>query len=409
MANIKLYPERRRSPKTGEIKTINVPIILSFSYEGARLMLPTGEHVDLNKWDEKKQKVKLQVSGSLEINNNLEALKERIQKLYREAKISNIPVTNEYIKNKLNNTNSTHKTIYQYFDEFMEDNINKFSLGTKKKLYSNLNHLKKFSQQTKFKLEFDALDDRFCKMYINYFFKINHVNNTIAKNIKNLKWFLNWATDKGYNKNLSFRKFKVEQYKGVIISLNSNELKALLDYRPASKSLEYVKDVFCFGCFTGLRYSDLAQLRPEHIKGDYIQIRTIKTNSDTTIPLIDITQNILDKYKNFPMQTCLPVISNQKMNDHLKVLGQLIGLDEEFTIYRYRGKDRIELKVKKYEKLSTHVARKTFISLAFRSGMPTDIIKNISTHKSDEVFSLYNNISNDHKREMMKKSFDIFV
>lgn len=409
MASIKLYVERRKDKKTGEVRIKNVPIVLSFSYEGARLMLLTGEKIDVNKWDVKKQRVKTQVNGAIQINHNLEALKEKVMKLYREAKLREINVTNEYLKTRIKGQKSVKKSVYEYFEEFLEDNYDHFSVETTKKLKSNLNHLVKFSKQKKYKVEFDSIDDRFCKMYVKYFYELGHTNNTIAKSIKNLKWFLKWASSKGYNQNMKYLEFKVQQYKTKIISLSIDEVKQLINYSPTNIRLQQVKDVFLFACFTGLRYSDVSRLNHSHIKDGYIELRTQKTNSDVSIPLVTVTNEILNRYEDYPMDTVLPIISNQKMNKYLKELGELAGLDEEITIYKYRGKDVIEQRFKKYEKLSCHIARKTFISIAFRMGMSTDIIKSISTHKSDDVFQLYNDIKKEHKSEQMNKIFDLIV
>lgn len=405
MANVRLYVEKRKDKKTGDIKLKNVPIFISFSYEGARLMYPTGERVDIKNWDAKNQRVKTQVSGAMEINHYLNSLREKIYKIYREAKIQDISVTNAYLKQRLKPNNSVKKNVTEYFDQFILENHDRFTLETKKKLKSNLNHLKKFSTTKNFKLEFDALDDRFFRLYVDYFYSLNHTNNTIAKTIKNLKWFLNWCSENNFNKNMSYKKFRVQEYKGAIVSLSIAELKRIIDLKGLSKRLDQVRDMFVFGCHTGLRFSDLKQLKKEHVFGDYLKLRTLKTDADVTIPLVQKSKEIIEKYSNFPMNSLLPPISNQKMNEYLKEIGRLAELNDEITIYTYRGRDRIETRFKKFEKLTSHVARKTFISIAFRQGMSSEMIKSISTHKSDEVFSLYNNISDQHKLEKVSKVF----
>jgi integrase len=406
MSYVKYYPEKRKNKETGELKTKNVPIFLSFSYDGSRLMYPTGEKIDLKYWNSKTQRVKSQVSGALEINNYLDKIKEKVLKIYREARIQDVSVTNAYLKHQLKPSSSIKKNVAEYFDQFILENQNRFTIETTKKLKSNLNHLKRFSASRHFKLEFDALDEKFFRMYLDYFYSLNHTNNTISKTIKNLKWFLNWCYENGYNKNLTFKKFKVQEYKGVIISLSMEELRRIMELKGLSKRLDQVRDVFVFGCHTGLRYSDLIQLKKEHVIGDYIKLRTIKTDSDVTIPIVNASRKIIDKYSSYPMSNLLPKISNQKMNQYLKEIGELAEIDEEIVIYTYRAKERIETKFKKFEKLTCHVSRRSFISIAFRNGMPTELIKSVSTHSSDEVFSLYNNISDDHKAHSMNIIFN---
>ena len=105
-----------------------------------------------------------------------------------------------------------------------------------------------------------------------------------------------------------------------------------------------VRDVFLFQCFTGLRYSDVFNLRRSDIKGDHIEVTTVKTSDSLIIELNNHSKAILDKYKDvaFEDDKVLPVITNQKMNDYLKELAELAGIDEPVRQTYYRGNERID-------------------------------------------------------------------
>jgi integrase len=158
-------------------------------------------------------------------------------------------------------------------------------------------------------------------------------NSTVLKQIGFLKWFLRWSMKKGFHQNAAYETFKPKLKKPdkPIIFLTRKEQEQLRDYQiPDSKQyLERVRDVFAFCCFTGLRYSDVYNLRRSDIKDDHIEITTIKTTDYLKIELNKHSRSIHDKYKDVPFKgdKVLPVISNQKMNDYLKELCELAGID----------------------------------------------------------------------------------
>ena len=105
-------------------------------------------------------------------------------------------------------------------------------------------------------------------------------NSTVLKQIGFLKWFLRWSMKKGFHQNAAYETFKPKLKKPdkPIIFLTRKEQEQLRDYQiPDSKQyLERVRDVFAFCCFTGLRYSDVYNLRRSDIKDDHIEITTIR-------------------------------------------------------------------------------------------------------------------------------------
>lgn len=109
-----------------------------------------------------------------------------------------------------------------------------------------------------------------------------------------------------------------------------------------------MRDVFCFCCFTGLRYSDVARLRLSDVKREakppYISIVTKKTTARLHIELNKYALSILDKYKDLelPKGMALPVISNVKMNEHLHEAAEIAGLDEPIRVVSYHGSVRTE-------------------------------------------------------------------
>jgi len=139
------------------------------------------------------------------------------------------------------------------------------------------------------------------------------------------------------------------------------------------KTMVRVRDVFCFCCFTSLRYSDVANLSRSDVRSTFISIVTQKTSNSLKIELNMFSKAILDKYKNvhFPNDKVLPVISNVKMNLHLKDMCEIVGINESRRIICFNGNKRIKEVQKEYKFITTHSGRLTFISNAIFLGIPS--------------------------------------
>ena len=254
------------------------------------------------------------------------------------------------------------------------------------------------------------IDDNFFNRYVAFQRDdLSHRNTTIAKNLKIFKWFMNWATRKGYNKNLAYKDYNPD-LKGTarsqkIIFLTWEELMHLNSLKVKKIYLDQVKDVFCFCCFTGLRYSDVYNLKRSNLKGDTIEITTIKTEDPLIIELNQYSKAILAKYQNVPFKAdkCLPVISNQKFNVYLKELGQEAKFDDPETVVYYKGNERKEVTFPKWKLLSTHVGRKTFVSNAIYFNIPAEVIMSWTGHKDHKVMENYYKVTRKQKRREMDK------
>lgn len=198
-------------------------------------------------------------------------------------------------------------------------------------------------------------------------------NSTIGKQLSFLKWFLRWSFKQGMHSNNAYDTFKpkLKDTQKKIIFLTWEELNRLREFKipPTKQALERVRDVFLFQCFTGLRYSDVYNLRRSDTKGDHIEVTTVKTSDSLIIELNKHSKAILEKYQEveFEHDKALPVITNQKMNEYLKELAELAGINEPVRQTYYKGNERDEV-TPKYALLGTHAGRRTFIYNALALG-----------------------------------------
>ena len=411
--------------KDGVLITENVPIRMRVNFASKRIEFTTGYRIDASKWDADKQRVKNGCSNKLkqsasEINASLLEYYTEIQSIFKRFEVEDVMPTPEQIKKAFN---ALHKPVseepkpktealpcdfFQVFDDFVEDcgRQNNWTDSTFEKFAAVKNHLTNFREG----LTFEFFDERGLNDYISYLRDVKEMRNTtIGKQLSFLKWFLRWAFKKGVHQNNAYDSYKpkLKSTQKKIIFLTWDELNRLREFKiPSNKqALERVRDVFLFQCFTGLRYSDVFNLRRSDIKGDHIEVTTVKTSDSLIIELNNHSKAILDKYKDvaFEDDKVLPVITNQKMNDYLKELAELAGIDEPVRQIYYRGNERIDEVTPKYALLGTHAGRRTFICNALALGIPPQVVMKWTGHSDYKAMKPYIDIADDIKANAMSK------
>ena len=408
--------------KDGVLITENAPIRMRVNFASKRIEFTTGYRIDATKWDADKQRVKNGCSNKLkqsasEINASLLEYYTEIQSIFKRFEVEDVMPTPEQIKEAFN---ALHKPVseepkpkkealpcdfFQVFDDFVEDcgRQSNWMDSTFEKFAAVKNHLTNFREG----LTFEFFDERGLNDYVGYLRDVKEMRNTtIGKQLSFLKWFLRWAFKKGVHQNNAYDSYKpkLKSTQKKIIFLTWDELNRLREFKiPFNKqALERVRDVFLFQCFTGLRYSDVFNLRRSDIKGDHIEVTTVKTSDSLIIELNNHSKAILDKYKDvaFEYDKVLPVITNQKMNDYLK---ELAGIDEPIRQTYYKGNERIDDVTPKYALLGTHAGRRTFICNALALGIPPQVVMKWTGHSDYKAMKPYIDIADDIKANAMSK------
>ena len=411
--------------KDGVLITENVPIRMRVNFASKRIEFTTGYRIDATKWDADKQRVKNGCSNKLkqsasEINASLLEYYTEIQAIFKKFEVEEAMPTPEQIKEAFN---ALHKPaseepktkekvlpcdFFQVFDDFVEDcgRQNDWTDSTYEKFAAVKNHLTNFRDG----LTFEFFDERGLNDYVGYLRDVKEMRNTtIGKQLSFLKWFLRWAFKKGVHQNNAYDSYKpkLKSTQKKIIFLTWDELNRLREFKiPSNKqALERVRDVFLFQCFTGLRYSDVFNLRRSDIKGDHIEVTTVKTSDSLIIEMNNHSKAILDKYKDVPFENdkVLPVITNQKMNDYLKELAEMAGIDEPVRQTYYKGNERIDDVTPKYALLGTHAGRRTFICNALALGIPPQVVMKWTGHSDYKAMKPYIDIADDIKANAMSK------
>ena len=181
-----------------------------------------------------------------------------------------------------------------------------------------------------------------------------------------LNSFIKDAIDDGYLQRNPYKWVNINKdkgSKGLQRHLTPEEFYALKSAKMPTLSLERVKDLFVFQTYTCMSYADLTKFNPTHIKlSRGMKIYTghrQKTSQSFTIPLLPPALDILNKY-----QFSLPLLSNVKYNQYLKVVAQAAHIDKP---------------------ISSHWARHTGATLLLNEGVPMGIISKICGHSSTKI------------------------
>jgi integrase len=417
------------------------PIELIYQVEGQRKYYGTGSIIHPAYWFQNVQaafykdpkvvkkefpaidKAQLWTAKQVEnFNNDLYKFKDIIGEIEQRFELDRIPYTCSMVVNQLKvlKGKKTAKEVrsnllFDFMDEYITANESTRAKGSLSVYKALKSHLEAYQRHTGKKITFDLIDFQFFEMFQSFLISHRKLNNTtVAKQLSTVKTFLNYARVRGIEVGTNYKDFKIKRESLEVIALTNDEFEKLyhLDLS-GNKRLQQVRDVFCFACSTGLRYSDLEQLKREHIKEDEIRLTVKKTKEQLSIPLTPYSTAILNKYKD--QARPLPVISNQKLNQYLKGwdedvkgkvkhnpgLCELAGINEQIEIVRYRGAKREAIVYPKYELIGVHTGRKTFATLSLEKGMSAEEVMSITGHRDYQSFKRYVKVTEQRKKVVM--------
>ncbi len=434
---VNFYLEKRTN-KNGD-----APIRISATIKGARYLTSSGCSISCGKWDAEKQRVK---RGCINANgityNVINARLAKIIELYttyeNECLINSYKPTKqdliELFANKFGRrlkgtlAGKREKKLFDYLHDFTDEmgTRNEWTKATYQKFNALENHLKGFNEN----LSFADITETCLNNFVTYLRnKLDMKNSTIGNQLGFLKWFLRWADMRGYCTENAYKTFtpKLKTAAHSVVFLDWEELMKVYEFAiPANgaevtltnktngktykkivhdaAALKKTRDIFCFCCFTSLRYSDANNLKKADVRdNEKITLTTIKTSDTITIELNKYAKSILDKYRDADFGGyALPRITNQRMNGYLKDLCELCGINQPITKTYYRGNERVDEVFPKYALIGTHTGRRTFICNALMLGIPAEIVMKWTGHSDYKSMKPYIDVTNAAKEKAMQ-------
>ncbi|MBX3045234.1 MAG: site-specific integrase [Candidatus Kapabacteria bacterium] len=385
-------------------------ILISVAWNNQRIRTTLKINIEENLWDIRKQRAKASSKNPRQINDKLDDIRVKMKNYFAESEkeLNRVPtvketktvldaiINNREFKQSKDKNDSKQISFMRVFDLFIEDTTTGARLsGSGKRIKKSTitsyvttkNHLIELSKGKKKELYFDDINDTFFANLTNYLTEKKLANNSQGRLVKIVKTFMHWSLEKGFHNNRTFIKsLKIFDEKTTKIALNKSELEAIENITDLSPRLERTRDMFLTQCYCGLRFSDLINLKPENINFEekIISIYTVKTKDPLIVPITTKLQVILKKYKSK-----FPKISSQKYNEAIKELCQEAGMTDNIQLTYNIGSERIDEIKPKYELISSHTGRRTFITLSLRRGLLEDVIMQVSGHTNKKSFQRY--------------------
>lgn len=415
MANVSFNLLKSKRNKQGEC-----PVMMVLTFAGMRIRKQLKVKAKEKHWSDAKNKIKPPFKGEPDNNYEvynavLDKYQNKVKNIFNDALLNDIKLTKEYVENQLNDKFLSlvrNRHFFEVFTEFTETYKSTKAERTFKKHNTALNFFREFESYTKYELRFDSINLEFFDRLQKYAFiervsnkKTACSDNYFASLVASLKTFLAWAYDRGYNRFEIYKKFKAPERDIDIIYLTFEELMKLNDHTFDNDRLSRIRDIYCFGCFTGLRYSDLKALNASHIQGAVITKTIIKTKEKLKIYLNDFALDILKKYENTPYYP-LPKISEPKFNKLIKDCCKEAGIDKLETVTKYSGGKATVITVPKHELITSHTARKTFTTLSVEDNVNLKVLKSMTGHKKDANFNKYIDIADSFQEKEIDRTWN---
>ncbi|MGJ8685680.1 MAG: tyrosine-type recombinase/integrase [Nonlabens sp.] len=389
--------------------------------KNTRLKYRTSIKILPKDWDFNKGRIRSATPGAFELNVELDQLSSQIIKeAYLAFEKNKFLSKNDY-KNILVKTvdedllvvgGSKVKSLITEFKNHKRRYVTDGTMQEYKTVFKALDEFQKLERKELSLLDFNK---NFYIEFENFLSQKNNpknknrglLNDTIYKYISTLRVFLKWCSENGnnihpYNFEQHKSLFKKKAYNEIVV-LNESEITQLealdLTNHP---SYERVRDLFLFMIYSGQRFSDVKRFSKSDFRDNKWDFISHKTKKQVVVPFNGYIANglrILEKY-NFD----LPKISNQKFNTYLKEVGALAEINTTVRIIRYRGKEEIVIEKAKCKFMSSHMGRRTAVTILIAKNIPLPLVQMITQHSDIRTLMKYNSASMDSLINALNKS-----
>lgn len=400
---------------------------------GDSITLSVGYHVDKtgsnNKkiWDGSRCKANTthgpdKVPAAI-INKALENLETKVfNAFYKFESEDRIPSVEE-LKQTINPSakKTEKKKLSEMINEYVIENsvLRQWGINTTKNINSNLKRLVEVYGDD---ADLDSIGESEYAKLLNFYLSKKIIfkdrekdeiktttgfnNSTINISLRWIRHFINWAVKKNYCTScgiLTYSRY-LKSVRPPVVFLEWDELIKLMELDLSGLSnYERTRDFFVFCCFTGLRYSDLRNLKWSNIKDDRIEIVTQKTSDRISINLNKYSKAIIDKYRSEQnnRDNVFTVSGVASYNKLISKIARMAKIDSDVNFVKLSGSKQTIIRKKKWECLSSHSARRTFVCNSLSLGIPADVVMKWTGHKHYNSMKPYIDILSKSKVENM--------
>ena len=369
-------------------KNGNAPIMARITIDGTAKTLGTKLEINPNNWNLKFGRVEGKSSVALNINQKLDNIRGRIDKIYEDMLKHEGFATSQKVKLSFLGVGVMNDAILKVFNEQNSEFKNLVDKGERaESTYYKYNivytHLSDFISQRFHRddMAFRELTGDFIRefdFYLRYDKQCSH--NTVWVYTMPVLSLIELAMKKGLIRNSPFEDYEIsmeETDRGYLLKEN---VEKLMKCTPSHPRYELVKDLFIFSCFTGLSYVDIKKLTVRNIQSffdghQWIISRRKKSDVASNVRLMDIPKRIIEKYQGTSRNEFIfPVPGNTTCNNHIKILMEDAEIITE-------------------QKVTFHTARHTFGTMFLTEGVPLESLSKMMGHKNIATTQIYAKIT----------------
>lgn len=368
-------------------------LLLIFKFRGRRVVLSTGISVPQKSWDIEKERVRSSFPHYAAINARLSDMEGRCMALWYEyVSRGETPTAADFKRELISrvfDVKQEPQGVVNFFDTYISELEGIRPVASLRLYRSVLRHVEGYEKARRRVLSFDALGEPFVADFTSYLFGHSFADGYVYKILSTLKAVARVAERRGIctacpmlNAALPVRKRPADS-----IYLSEAELDILFGLEGLSERLSNVRDMFLIGAYSGLRFSDFSAVTRENVVKvefggrmvDAIRVTMKKTKNVVTIPLSHPhLRAILERHG----WKAPRAISNQKMNQFLKELGEIAGFTDTVEVNEFISGRHVRRTCKKYELIGTHTARRSFCTNALKAGLSVPDVMKFSGHTS---------------------------
>ena len=375
-------------------------IVIRITVNGEYERLNSTLSIEPELWDSKAAKAIGRTQKILDFNKRIEEIRYVLQDHYYELQKTHGYVTAEMVKNAYMGVTAKAESLMPIYDEFLAETKKMIGINRSDKTYQKYERCKRrvveFMKEkyNRTDIPLRELKPKFLTDFAVFLAtKYKCRQNTVYKFLQLLRMVIIKAQRDGISFHDPYLSYKMTQEKVDRGYLSEDEVIAIATKEISIPRLDQVRDVFIFACYTGLAYSDLAQLRAENIKKMFdgklwIVTHRQKTKTNVNVPLLPMAEKILRKYEGKYLDgELLPILSNQKTNAYLKEIADICGIEKNLTF---------------------HLARHTFATtMTLGKGVPIESVSKMLGHTNIQTTQIYARITNEkisHDMENLAKN-----
>ncbi|MBA6151573.1 MULTISPECIES: site-specific integrase [Gelidibacter] len=376
-------------------------IYVRITVDGQRVNISLKRKIDITTWDEKCQRAVGRGKDARILNQYLNEVQTKIQRIYEQFQSEGIGLNSQMIKARFlgeDKNNLSFQGLIVYYNEKMQHKLHKNTMAQYK---TSQRYMLEFISEefhmddiplAKLKYSFIVGFENFLRSYIPKAGQSKIGNNTAMKHIKRLRRMVTLAYRMEWIDRDPFVNFKMKIEKKERVFLTKAELQAVEDLTSSIERLIVVRDLFVFSCYTGISYSDIIELTNENIAigidgNPWIMATRTKTGTPFKIPLLAKAGHLIGKYsehvRTYDTDHLLPKLSNQKLNSYLKEIADLCGIKKNLTF---------------------HMARHTFATtVTLSNGVPIETVSKLLGHTKLATTQIYAQVVEKKVSQDMEK------